>query len=177
MQFHASNLHESVCFHMCWRHLTDEKREGLGPTRDRFPQSVVKTCSLLRAGGNNTPQPANFICCHFLTFTPSPPKTQQCATPTSHSAPLHACEAEIGCNGLSKVSKLSPLPRMFSLSVYFSSVIFWEWKNPQTSWFYLFFLGIACGLRQFQVGTGEERASETKDKSRDTACIWRMLMH
>lgn len=126
----------------------------------RGPISPV--CSLLGAGGNNTPQPANFICCHFLSFSPSPPETRQRATRTSHSAPLHACEAEIGCSGLSKAPKLSPLPRMFSLSLYFSSVMFLRVKINQTSWFYLFFCAIACGRREFEVGTGEGRGSETK---------------
>lgn len=124
-----------VCFHVRRAHLTDEKERARGPPGTNFPSLFPKACSLLRAGGNNTPQPANFICCHFLSFSPSPPETQQCATPTSHCALLRACEAEIGCSGLSKVSKLSLLPRMFSLPLYFSSVMFWERKINQTSWF------------------------------------------
>lgn len=106
-------------------------REGTGPTGDQFPLAALKACSLLRTGGNNTPQLANFICCHFpsLCLSLSPPETQRSTAQASHSAPLHACEAEIGCSGLSKVSKLSLLlPQMFSLCLYFSSVMFWEWK-------------------------------------------------
>lgn len=94
----------------------------------------------------------------------SPPETQQRATPTSHSAPLHACEVEIGCSTLSKVSKLSPLPGMFSLSLYVSSVMFWKKKKKinQTSWFLIPPPPPFFRLRQFQLGTGKESATGTK---------------
>ena len=152
--------------------------EGSGPSRDQFPPSVLRACSLLRAGGNNTPQPANFICCHFLIFSLSLslPETQQCATLTSHSAPLHACEAEIGCSGLSKVSKLSPLPRMFfPLPLFFICHVLRAKNTPDIlvffSFFFFFsFFSVACGIQQFQVGSREERARR-KDKSTETGCI------
>lgn len=59
----------SSCFHMCWTHLTDEREEARSPTGDQFLQPVPKTCSLLPASENNTPQPANFICCHLLSLS------------------------------------------------------------------------------------------------------------
>lgn len=128
-----------VCFHVWRTPLTDEKEKAPRPTGDQFPQSVLRACSLLRAGGNNTPQPANFICCHILLFSVSlslllkhntvPPRL-----PTVHHCT--ACEAEIGCSGLSKVSKLSPPPRMFSFApLYFSICHVLRVKIHQTSWF------------------------------------------
>lgn len=104
------------------------------------PSLFRKACSLPWAGGgwgDNTPQLANFICCHFLSFPLSLSSWNAvrhkdfpwCAVP-------HACEAQIGCIGLFKVSKLSALPGMFSLS---SCVVLVGVKINQTYWFIYFF--------------------------------------
>lgn len=105
------------------------------------PSLFRKACSLPWAGGgwgDNTPQLANFICCHFLSFPLSLSSWNAvrhkdfpwCAVP-------HACEAQIGCIGLFKVSKLSALPGMFSLS---SCVVLVGVKINQTYWFIYFFI-------------------------------------
>lgn len=97
-----------------------------------------------------------------LSVALSPPETQQRATPTSRSAPLHACEVEIGCSRLSKVSKLSPLPRMFPLSLYFSSVCH-VLKEKKKSTRHLGFTST--------VSTWRWRREHDWDKSRLTACV------
>lgn len=108
------------------------EREGSGPTGDQFLQCVRKACSLLQAGENNTSQPANFIRCHFLSF--SLPLLLKHNSVPPWLPTVHHCEAEVGCSVLSKVSKLSPQPRMFSLSLYFSCHVP-KAKINQTSWF------------------------------------------
>lgn len=146
---------------------TPDRGEGSGPSRDQFPPSVLRACSLLRAGGNNTPQPANFICCHFLIFSLSLSLKHNSAP---HWLPtVHHCtpvKPRLVAVGSPRFQSCRRCLECFSLSLYFSSVMFWEQKIHQTSWFFLL-LRVACGLQQFQVGSGEERASRKRQKHGD----------
>lgn len=100
-----------VVFHAWTTRLTDGKETARG-AGDPFLQSVREACSLPLAGENNTPQPANFICCH------PPPK---------HSGGPPRRPTVHGCTpvkrrlvvALSRAEKLSP-PTTFSLSLHFS---------------------------------------------------------
>lgn len=126
-----------------------------GSTGDQFPRSVPRACSLSRAGGNNTPQPANFIFYHFLSFSPCPPETQQSATSASHGAPLQACEAQIGCSGLSEVSELLLLPGRFSLFLFFICHVPGSENKPRHFGSGVFFS--PCVQLEFKVGSREGR--------------------
>lgn len=116
---------------------TPDRGEGSGPSRDQFPPSVLRACSLLRAGGNNTPQPANFICCHFLIFSLSLSLKHNSAP---HWLPtVHHCtpvKPRLVAVGSPRFQSCRRCLECFSLSLYFSSVMFWEQKIHQTSWFF-----------------------------------------
>lgn len=136
---------------------TPDRWKDPGPSGDQFPQSVVRVCSLLWTEGNNTPQLANFICCHFLSFSRShccPPPNPPCPTrppalnrpATSRRAQCHTpVKHRLVALGFFRVSELSLLPGTFLSPVSHLSTL-WV-KINDTSWFLFPFFGNARCLK------------------------------
>lgn len=179
----GGNLHTCVttglCVFPCVANTPDRRERGRlgGPPGTNFPSLLRKACSLLRAGGNNTPQCAKL---HLLPFSLILSHSSWNTT-VRHTDFPQCTAARLRSRdwlrwALQGFKAVAAAWNVFSLPPFFICHVL-RAKINQTSWFLVF---PGCCMWAPTVSSWHwrgGRASETKDKSRDTACIWRMLIH